>query len=49
MEFNLLIIEYMALKGGGENYKIKFINDFKMTVNGKEYIIPKGKNKIFSI
>ena len=25
------------LKGGGENYKIKFYNDFKMTVNGKEY------------
>ena len=32
-----------ALKGGGENYKIKFYNDFKMTVNGKEYIIPKRK------
>ena len=32
-----------ALKGGGENYKIKFYNDFKMTVNGKEYIIPKEK------
>ena len=32
-----------ALKGGGENYKIKFYNDFKMTVNGKEYIMPKEK------
>ena len=32
-----------ALKGGGENYKIKFYNDFKMIVNGKEYIIPKEK------
>ena len=26
-----------ALKGSGENYRIKFYNDFKMTVNGKEY------------
>ena len=32
-----------ALKGGGENYRIKFYNDFKMIVNGKEYIIPKEK------
>ena len=32
-----------ALKGGGENYEIKFYNDFKMTVNGKEYIMPKEK------
>ena len=32
-----------ALKGGNENYRIKFYNDFKMTVNGKEYIIPKEK------
>ena len=32
-----------ALKGGSENYRIKFYNDFKMTVNGKEYIIPKEK------
>ena len=32
-----------ALKRGGENYKIKFYNDFKMTVNGKEYIMPKEK------
>ena len=32
-----------ALKGSGENYKIKFYNDFKMTVNGKEYIMPKEK------
>jgi len=28
---------------GGENYKIKFYNDFKMTVNGKEYIMSKEK------
>ncbi|ATV63295.1 hypothetical protein [Fusobacterium pseudoperiodonticum] len=32
-----------ALKGGGENYRIKFYNDFKMTVNGKEYIMSKEK------
>lgn len=32
-----------ALKGSGENYRIKFYNDFKMTVNGKEYIMPKEK------
>ena len=32
-----------ALKGGGENYRIKFYNDFKMIVNGKEYIMPKEK------
>ena len=32
-----------ALKGSGENYKIKFYNDFKMTVNGKEYVISKEK------
>ena len=32
-----------ALKGDGENYKIKFYNDFKMTVNGKEYIMSKEK------
>jgi len=25
------------------NYRIKFYNDFKMIVNGKEYIIPKEK------
>ena len=30
-----------ALKGGGKNYEIKFYNDFKMTVNGKEYIMSK--------
>ena len=35
--------QIFALKGGGENYKIKFYNDFKMTVNGKEYIMPKEK------
>ena len=35
--------QIFALKGGGEKYKIKFYNDFKMTVNGKEYIIPKEK------
>ena len=32
-----------ALKGDGKNYEIKFYNDFKMTVNGKEYIMPKEK------
>ena len=32
-----------ALKGGGENYRIKFYSDFKMIVNGKEYIMPKEK------
>ena len=32
-----------ALKGSGENYRIKFYNDFKMIVNGKEYIMPKEK------
>ena len=37
-----------ALKGGGENYKIKFYNDFKMTVNGKEYIMPKEKIREYS-
>ena len=35
--------QIFALKGGGENYKIKFYNDFKMTVNGKEYIMSKEK------
>ena len=35
--------QIFALKGGGEKYKIKFYNDFKMTVNGKEYIMPKEK------
>ena len=32
-----------ALKGSGENYRIKFYNDFKMTVNGKEYVISNEK------
>ena len=32
-----------ALKGSGENYRIKFYNDFKMTVNRKEYVISKEK------
>ena len=32
-----------ALKGSDKNYKIKFYNDFKMTVNGKEYIMSKEK------
>ena len=32
-----------ALKNSDENYKIKFYNDFKMTVNGKEYIMSKEK------
>ena len=31
-----------ALKGG-KNHEIKFYNDFKMTVNGKEYIMSKEK------
>ena len=35
--------QIFALKGGGEKYKIKFYNDFKMIVNGKEYIMPKEK------
>ena len=33
----------LAPKDYNENYRIKFYNDFKMTVNGKEYIIPKEK------
>ena len=33
----------IAPKDLNENYRIKFYNDFKMTVNGKEYIIPKEK------
>ena len=33
----------IAPKDHNENYRIKFYNDFKMTVNGKEYIIPKEK------
>ena len=40
--------QIFALKGGGENYKIKFYNDFKMTVNGKEYIMPKEKIREYS-
>ena len=32
-----------ALKGGGENYRVKFYSDFKMIVNGKEYIMSKEK------
>ena len=32
-----------ALKDFGKNYRIKFYNDFKMTVNGKEYIMSKEK------
>ena len=35
--------ERIAPKDHNENYRIKFYNDFKMTVNGKEYIIPKEK------
>ena len=35
----------IAPKDHNENYRIKFYNDFKMTVNGKEYIIPKEKIK----
>jgi len=33
----------IAPKDYNENYRIKFYNDFKMTVNGKEYIMPKEK------
>ena len=33
----------IAPKDHNENYRIKFYNDFKMTVNGKEYIIFKEK------
>ena len=33
----------MAPKDLNENYRIKFYNDYKMIVNGKEYIIPKEK------
>ena len=36
-----------ALKGG-KNDEIKFYNDFKMTVNGKEYIMPKEKIREYS-
>ena len=36
-----------ALKGG-KNHEIKFYNDFKMTVNGKEYIMPKEKIREYS-
>ena len=32
-----------ALKDFGKNYRIKFYNDFKMIVNGKEYIMSKEK------
>ena len=37
-----------ALKNSDENYEIKFYNDFKMTVNGKEYIMPKEKIREYS-
>lgn len=33
----------IAPKDHNENYRIKFYNDFKMIVNGKEYIISKEK------
>ena len=33
----------IAPKDLNENYRIKFYNDFKMTVNGKEYIMSKEK------
>ena len=33
----------IAPKDLNENYRIKFYNDFKMTVNGKEYVISKEK------
>ena len=35
----------IAPKDHNENYRIKFYNDFKMTVNGKEYIIFKERGK----
>ena len=35
--------ERIAPKDHNENYRIKFYNDFKMTVNGKEYIMSKEK------
>ena len=35
--------ERIAPKDYNENYRIKFYNDFKMTVNGKEYVISKEK------
>ena len=35
--------ERIAPKDYNENYRIKFYNDFKMIVNGKEYIMPKEK------
>ena len=33
----------IAPKDLNENYRIKFYNDFKMTANGKEYVISKEK------
>ena len=38
----------IAPKDHNENYRIKFYNDFKMTVNGKEYIMPKEKIREYS-
>ena len=35
--------ERIAPKDYNENYRIKFYNDFKMIVNGKEYVISKEK------
>ena len=35
--------ERIVPKDHNENYRIKFYNDFKMTVNGKEYIMSKEK------
>ncbi|WP_022818945.1 hypothetical protein [Fusobacterium russii] len=35
----------IAPKDHNENYRIKFYNDLKMTVNGKEYIMSKEKIK----
>ena len=35
--------ERIAPKDYNENYRIKFYNDFKMIVNGKEYIMSKEK------
>ena len=43
MGFDLQMINELLPKDLNENYRIKFYNDFKMTVNGKEYIMSKEK------
>ena len=42
-EIRFIDDERIAPKDYNENYRIKFYNDFKMTVNGKEYIMSKEK------